>query len=115
MDVGSTDLPSKYGYNAYFHSSCLSKLDVDKLVNQYKYPSSYVCHVAHPADRGCNKNKDFCIYKDCLKVGLRFPLHPFIPALFNSFEVHPSHLTHNAWRLINVFLVRCIQLGVNLM
>lgn len=83
LDVTCAHFLPKSKYDAFFHQCCLSQSEVEKLVIKYKNPSSYVCYA-----------RGLCVYRDCLKAGLRFLLHIFIPAVINNFEVHPSQLTH---------------------
>ena len=53
-----------------------------------------------------------CIYEDQLRAGLRFPLHPFIRALFHSYQILITQIVPNGIRLVIKFLLICREHGV---
>ena len=68
-----------------------------------------------PGDRTCHwKDDALFVYKDALLAGLRFPVHNFIPTLLADVQVSPCQLAPNAWRILNCFIVRCLQLKLPL-
>ena len=53
--------------------------------------------------RGCCPPEGYqCIYQDALEAGLRVPLHPFITAVLNFFQLGLGQLVPNCWRLCNI-------------
>ncbi|XBI07732.1 hypothetical protein VPH35_135587 [Triticum aestivum] len=48
-----------------------------------------------------------CVYAHALEAGMRLPLHPFFVDVLNHFNLAPTQLAPNAWRIIVGFLVLC--------
>ena len=53
-----------------------------------------------------------CVYEDQLRAGLRFPLHPFIRALLNFYQIPLTQIVPNGIRLVIKFLLICGEHGV---
>ena len=66
-----------------------------------------------PNERACCPPAGYqCIYQDALDAGLRVPLHPFIPAVMNFFQLGLGQIVPNSWRLLVGFLVLTLRLGI---
>ncbi|KAF7094007.1 hypothetical protein CFC21_096369 [Triticum aestivum] len=48
-----------------------------------------------------------CVYAHALEAGMRLPLHPFFLDVLNHFNLAPTQLAPNAWRIMAGFLVLC--------
>ncbi|KAM3194965.1 hypothetical protein ACQJBY_071180 [Aegilops geniculata] len=48
-----------------------------------------------------------CVYAHALEAGTRLPLHPFFVDVLNHFNLAPTQLAPNAWRIMAGFLVLC--------
>ncbi|CAH9115853.1 unnamed protein product, partial [Cuscuta epithymum] len=52
------------------------------------------------------------VHFDSIKVGLRFPLHPFFVSLLNFYNVVPAQIMPNSYRSIAGFICRCHSVNV---
>lgn len=68
-----------------------------------------------PRKKDCVKDvPEGCIavYKDSMKTGLRFPLHPFAVEVLNAYNIIVSELYPNGWGCIIAFIMICTAIGV---
>ena len=74
----------------------------------YRFPSGCVVSAPRDDERINNPPRDsFGLYIDHLKVGLRFPLHPFFSKIFELYLVVPGQLTPNSIQTICAFVIMC--------
>ncbi|XP_022865385.1 uncharacterized protein LOC111385241 [Olea europaea var. sylvestris] len=55
---------------------------------------------------------ELVIFKDSLKGGFRWPLHPFFLALLTEHNMSPGQLVPNGWRMLTYFFIACRYLGI---
>ncbi|KAM3207993.1 hypothetical protein ACQJBY_062964 [Aegilops geniculata] len=55
-----------------------------------------------------------CVYAHALEAGMRLPLHPFFVEVLTYFNLAPTQLTPNSWRIMAGFLVLCRSADVPL-
>ncbi|XBH97844.1 hypothetical protein VPH35_127456 [Triticum aestivum] len=53
-----------------------------------------------------------CVYAHALEAGMRLPLHPFFADVLTHFNLAPTQLAPNAWRIMAGFFVLCHSAGV---
>ena len=51
------------------------------------------------------------LYSDAFHYGMRLLLDPFIKNVFNYFNVTPSQITPNSWRMLRAFEAICYHLA----
>ena len=52
-------------------------------------------------DRACHFFPgEVCFYESAFVCGLRFPVHPFLMELLDSFGIAPGQLMPNSWRIV---------------
>ncbi|KAL2481647.1 Uncharacterized protein Adt_34613 [Abeliophyllum distichum] len=80
-----------------------------KMLKKYELPPGYLYRVPNPSERIPGSDpREVVVYRDCMTVGLRFPLHPLFVSFFNEFHVTPGQLTPNSWRISTYFLYLCL-------
>ena len=52
------------------------------------------------------------VYEEAMKVGLHFPLHPFVKRVMERFSFSLAQVAPNSWRYIMGFVCLCRMLGV---
>ena len=52
------------------------------------------------------------VYKDTMETGLRFPLHPFVIEVLNSYNIAVSKLYPNDWGCIIAFIMIYIAISI---
>ena len=61
-------------------------------------------------DRACYPPQGYqTVYQDALEAGLRIPLHPFLIALLNFYQVGLGQIVPNSWRLVISFLTLALR------
>lgn len=66
-----------------------------------------------PEDRIIRARRgEFVIFRETLKAGFRWPLHPFFIALLVEHSMCPGQLVPNAWRMLVYFFIACRYLGI---
>jgi hypothetical protein len=58
------------------------------------------------------RDGEITFFRDALKAGLRWPLHPFFLDFLTSYMICPGQLAPNGWRLLVYFFILCRCLGV---
>lgn len=58
---------------------------------------------------------EFVIFKDSLKGGFRWPLHPFFLALLTEHNMSLGQLVPNGWRMLTYFLLLVDTSGLSCM
>lgn len=108
------EVSSHSQYEAFLFTSRFTRqCEIDEIANKFCIPDPpFLCYLPSKTDRAYNATQDLCVFRDVLKGGLRFPLHPFIPEILGSYKIHPTQIHPNGWHLITCFMVRCKQLGV---
>ena len=80
------------------YKSVLTAKDLRTIHGYYFILSEFDIELAHPDDRvHCPLPSQLGIYEDSLKVGLRFPLHPFVVKLMIEYNFCPSQIASNSW------------------
>ena len=61
-------------------------------------------------DRACYPSQGYqTVYQAALEAGLRIPLHPFLIALLNYYQVGLGQIMPNSWCLVISFLILALQ------
>ena len=105
------EYPSVSALDSYDHSNKFHEADKVKDYHKiYRIKPPLKLILADAGDRSCHWRSDaLCVYKDTIVAGVRFPFHEFIPRLLADIQINPCQLPPNAWRIINCFMVRCLQ------
>ncbi|KAJ0969495.1 hypothetical protein J5N97_022372 [Dioscorea zingiberensis] len=95
--------------------SLLGQKDVDSLVEKYEIDLSlFEVRVPCSGERASSPREgEIAIYQDALLGGLRIPFSYFAKAILEEYNLCPSQLTPNSWRLLNSFVVVFKNYGVN--
>ena len=85
---------SRSGPKAF--GSDLTVDDLGMVQGFYFIPAKFDVELARPEERVHRPPLGrLGIYEETLKVGLRFPLHPFITKLMKDFALNPSQIAPN--------------------
>ena len=105
------DLPQLSEDEVLRSLSHLTREDVKSWEERYLLKEEI--HLPMGAGRGCCPPEGYqCVYQDALVAGLRLPLHPFIIAVMNFFQLGLGQIVPNSWRLLVGFLVLSLRLGI---
>lgn len=55
---------------------------------------------------------EFAVYASTLKLGLRFPPHPFVIELLDDYNIGLNQMTPNSWASIFGFIAKCELKGI---
>lgn len=59
------------------------------------------------------RDGEFVIFRDSLKGGFRWPLHPFFMSLLVEHNMSLGQLVPKGWRMLTYFFIACRYLGIN--
>jgi hypothetical protein len=92
--VGSED---SWVARSYF--SIVDVEGLEKYRRRYQIPEDIVLRIPDPDERACSsKYGDVAFYETDFRVGLRFPMQPFIRELLGRLNLSPGQLATNAYR-----------------
>ena len=92
--------------------SVLTVADLDALRGSCFVPREFQLVLAGPQGRvHAPPVGSIGVYKEALKVGLRFPLHPFVGRVMERFELSLAQVMPNLWDYIIGFLSLYSLLG----
>ncbi|XP_060971672.1 uncharacterized protein LOC133037917 isoform X2 [Cannabis sativa] len=81
--------------------SSMTKGDILRMRHQYEIHSSIQMRLPTIAERPDWDSGDWvCMYEFPFRIGFRFPFPPFVQEVLDYYEVAPSQLMPNAWRLL---------------
>ncbi|KAM6565968.1 hypothetical protein CsatA_025096 [Cannabis sativa] len=81
--------------------SSMTKGDTLRMRHQYEIHSSIQMRLPTIAERPDWDSGDWvCMYEFPFRIGFRFPFPPFVQEVLDYYEVAPSQLMPNAWRLL---------------
>ncbi|XP_077246438.1 uncharacterized protein LOC143886378 [Tasmannia lanceolata] len=98
------DANPKYNLRALVEENYLTRSMLGDIRNKYCVPPRFELKAAIEGDRACNESRDLCIYEESMRVGFRFPLHPFFAAVLRYYGLAPAQVAPNSWRLLTGFL-----------
>ncbi|GAB2265753.1 hypothetical protein Dimus_000789, partial [Dionaea muscipula] len=93
--------------------SILTERDFEEISLVYPLPDGWRFRLPRAAERPLNPSSPntFAVHFDSLKVGLRFPLHPFAEAILQNHDMLPCQLHPNSWMIITSYIIRCNRAG----
>ena len=90
---------SKDSWVARSYFSIVDVEGLKRIRHQYQIPEDVVLRIPDLDERACSsKYDDVAFYESDFKVGLRFPMQPFIWELLDRLNLSPGQLALNAWR-----------------
>ena len=91
------------------YQSVLTSEDIWRIRGYCFIPVEFDLEVPGPSDRvHCPPMGWLGIYEDSLKVGLRFPIHPFVIRLMTKYNMCLAQIAPNSWCIIIGFLSLCL-------
>ncbi|KAK9991956.1 hypothetical protein SO802_026941 [Lithocarpus litseifolius] len=79
-------------------------LDGDTLArfrDRFQFSDRVRIRLPREEDRACHfLLGEVCFYEAAFQCGLRFPIHPFLMELLDSFGIAPTQLMPNSWRIV---------------
>ncbi|KAG8391020.1 hypothetical protein BUALT_Bualt01G0144600 [Buddleja alternifolia] len=93
--------------------SSIQPREFDEIRERYHIPVEFKLHLPGPEDRmhlPPRSTRTFCTVH--LEASLRFPLHPAIVDIISGFEISPTQLVPNAYRIIICFIILMTRYGI---
>lgn len=79
-------------------ASEMTEVEISWLWDYYKFPDNFHVHAPRLEDRVTSSSVDrLAVYEEFLRVGLRFPLHPFIANVLDLYLVVSAQLAPNSF------------------
>ncbi|GAB2288624.1 hypothetical protein Dimus_022947, partial [Dionaea muscipula] len=93
--------------------SILTERDFKEISLVYPLPDGWIFRLPRATESPLNPSTPniFAVHFDSLKVGLRFPLHPFAEAILQNHDLLPCQLHPNSWMIITSYIIRCKRAG----
>ena len=93
--------------------SIMTLADLKGLRSLYFIPREFGLTLTSTNDRICFLPAgSIGVYEEALKVGLRFPLHPFIKRVLDRFSLGLAQIALNSWCHIVGFVCLCNLIGI---
>ncbi|GAB2268105.1 hypothetical protein Dimus_003083, partial [Dionaea muscipula] len=93
--------------------SILTERDCEEISLVYPLPDGWRFRLPRAAERPLNPSipNTFAVHFESLRVGLWFPLHPFVEVILQNLDLLPCQLHPNSWMIITSYIIRCKRAG----
>ena len=102
----------KLGHYMKSFGSIITTMGLDTIQSSCFIPSEFHIELAIPQERVHNPLAGrMGVYEEAIKIGLYFPLHPFVVKLLDRYALSLAQTAPNSWHYIIGFLSLCSLYG----